>query len=376
MKEEKENIKSKLDELKTDLEIKLVKIELQKLKLKEERLLKNEEEISKNNELKKDIKVAKKAITKKKFLKKTAKQQKSIPKITTETKSIVVNKKAKTKKKSLIKILTKQSQKKISTPKIYLALGILIFAILLTLRYTYQKKELDNKEQLIKKQNEEIDFNSNNYFKEIEDEVSEDDLQDFSDYKDIPELIAKNTKILKTTKVTKKTNTKKTVKNDNSTVNKGSNNLNENLNNLNENLNLVEELNDKPLDKFNEEIDLKEKIKITSDYMKVVALQYLVKEKKFITPKKIKKTNSFSIRVKLTKFKKTTFYNKVKIMLVIKDESEKTLKIDIKEVDFNTNKTLYLTFFETIAEKLEVNKPYFFSIFANNILIQSSIKTI
>ena len=95
-----------------------------------------------------------------------------------------------------------------------------------------------------------------------------------------------------------------------------------------------------------------------------------------IIPKKAKKTNSFSVRIRLNKFKRKTTGSEVEIMLVIKDPQGKTLKIDVKKVDLVERKGIYLTFYETIKDKLEINKNYTFSVFADKVLIKNANKLI
>lgn len=66
---------------------------------------------------------------------------------------------------------------------------VIIAISLLALAYVYTLKQgLKNEKLLLKeKQKEEIDYNKDAIFKEIEDETPEKDLQDVGQFKDVPE---------------------------------------------------------------------------------------------------------------------------------------------------------------------------------------------
>ncbi len=382
MSKEKKN--TKLNEIKADLEIKLVKLELQKIKLQESQL---QEDIKKEvlNTVIIDNKVLQKDLNENKESNKKKKEKEKEKKATV----IVGNSEDK-------------EEKKKSNKLIFYILGVLFLLgiIYLTVKYINNlKSEIQSKEQLLidKKEKENINFDSNEYFKDVEDEVTDEELQDFTNYKDVPEIVVNNSnksnsKEVKVSKVindqiNKANNTKvKPIINNNNEINDeeliNSKNL-DSINNsqkietINSNQNtetIIAKVKTDLLQKNKNLVIENEEVKITSDFIKVIALQY--KDKKYKIPKKAKKTNSFSIRVRLNKFKEMDANNKVKIMLVIKNTVGKTLKIDIKEVDFTKIKTTYITFYETFSNNLEVNEEYSFSILANDKLIKNITKRI
>jgi len=89
---------------------------------------------------------------------------------------------------------TKIKKKSGFTKKIILPLLIIAIS-LLALAYVYMlRQDLKNEKLLLKeKQKEEIDYNKDAIFKEIEDEIPEEDLQDVGQFKDVPDDTAKDT---------------------------------------------------------------------------------------------------------------------------------------------------------------------------------------
>ncbi len=66
---------------------------------------------------------------------------------------------------------------------------IFLLAALFSLIYIFKlKQDLKNNIQLLEEQKkEEIDYNKNAIFKDIEDEVPDSELQNFEEFKDVPE---------------------------------------------------------------------------------------------------------------------------------------------------------------------------------------------
>lgn len=448
MKDNKENINTKLDKIKTDLEIRLVKMELQKLKVKEDDLVKStelddellilddeitetdavlnvenkvsksteeiqntevtvkfekEEKVKttpKSNSVSKDVTTKKNVKTKTVSLntKKPIKPVSKVKKVT-KKKEVLLKKSNKTDSKTskkatknkvsaytakrvIAKKKPKVKEKNNSKTKLIVAF-IIIIVLLFALRKVYNlKEELNSKEQqlIISKEEEEnqIDLDEKGYFKEVEDDVAEEDLQDFNEYKDIPELVVKNTKKSKVTKPKVLKSINRQIRDAKRIIPVPQNN---NLQSQNENTTSTN-TQTKDLTNIKKAVVKEEKDdgenaanKVSSDFIKIVGLQ-LVKGGKYIIPKKAKKTNSFSVRIRLNKFKRKTTGSEVEIMLVIKDPQGKTLKIDVKKVDFGERKVIYLTFYETIKDKLEINKNYTFSVFADKVLIKNANKLI
>ncbi len=364
---DKEKKETKLNKIKTDLEIKLVKIELQKIKLQESQLQEDEDS-------EKEIVIS---ITP--YSEIVESEDEKLPK---EIKS---KKNKEEKKATIIAEKNEDEKEKKKSSKLFYIFGVLLLLGLisiLTVKYINNlKSEIQNKEQLLlDKEKENINFDSNEFFKDVEDEVTDDELLDFTNYKDVAEIVVNNSnnnieevKVSETVdnQINKANITK--VKPDANVVKDTSVIKKPEVTNIKENKEIIKTPKENNFLE-NTESAVVEEVKITSDFIKVIALQY--KDKKYKIPKKVKKTNSFSIRVRLNKFKKTDFNNKVKIILVIKNAVGKTLKIDVKEVDFAEIKTTYITFYETFTDNLEVNEEYSFSILANDKLIKNITKRI
>ena len=65
-------------------------------------------------------------------------------------------------------------------------------------------------------------------------------------------------------------------------------------------------------------------------------------------------------------------------MIIIKNNNEKTIKIDTKTINFekSNSKIIYLEFYEIFTSKLKINTEYSFSLFVNKELIKITKKRI
>lgn len=171
--ESKKSVENNLKSLKLDLEKQIRELETRK---------KNISKIDSKNlsDLKNELKEKKEASIK-------FDSTKKITKITNKNieKELSVSKK---------NIPTKAVKKSGFNKKIILPL-VLIAISLLALVYVYKlRQDLKNEKILLKeKQKEEIDYNKDAIFKEVEDETPEEDLQDVGQFKDVPEETTKDT---------------------------------------------------------------------------------------------------------------------------------------------------------------------------------------
>jgi hypothetical protein len=256
--------------------------------------------------------------------------------------------------------------------------SLLILALIGSLLYVlFLKNNLKAKEQSFEKsKGEAIDYREDVYFKEVEDEVDDEEMQDFAVYKDVPELVAqKNTKSEVLSVSDEKDINRQILQN------QISKNINTDSNKENTLVTLKQTNNSNPtIIPENTELK-KENIKqinnqVYSDLIKVVGLQH--KNGSFSLPKKAKKTNAFKVRVRLKKDQLSDNEDDIEIMLVIKDDTGKTIKIDSKRMNFKSqnSKVLYLEFYEVFPERLKINVNYSFSIFANKKLVKTYKKSI
>lgn len=285
----------------------------------------------------------------------------------------------------------------------------LLLILLLSFGFFYikgLKDQLDVKKVEIKKiKDESIDYTKNSYYKEVEDEPEEDELQDFSVYKDVddPNATNENKDTLNATdsnNIINEVNNKSSIKKTKNTYTpsyitkkntKSNNNISKipntsNINNSaksnnkltdnssNSNTTETTQKKEQPFELYKKE-DPKKEVRITSDMMQIIALEH-VKGDKYILPKKAKKINSFKVRIRLRKPKRSVIDKPTKIMLVIKDALDKTLKINVKKVNFNNNDLIYTTFYSMINEKIQEDQEYSFYVYANKRLLKIGKKRI
>ncbi|MCF6350240.1 MAG: DnaJ domain-containing protein [Flavobacteriaceae bacterium] len=247
-------------------------------------------------------------------------------------------------------LIKEKPKKKYTRKKIKIYIFFFTFTVIAGSYYFSNFKDFSNfknkkEELLIKKQKEKINFNSNTYFKEIQDEVPEDEIQDFTVYKDVPEKIINNTT---------------QIKNDATVLEKQ----------------IIVKKN-KPIIKGNtlhkkRKPNKNSKVKIIVANLEILSLQHT--RNKYIVPKELKNLNAFKISLKLNNLKQVN-NQKIAIMLVIKDLHGKLLIIDEKEIIFN-NQMLPLTFYKKFDGKFRIGEEYTFSIFANKRLIKYTTKRI
>jgi hypothetical protein len=368
----KDDLKNQLQSIKDSLDEKLSKLEKTAKKIPSDKI-KNSRD---NGKLKKmpisinvDMEVVE-PVKEKKKKQKVKKENKVI-------KEAIVSKKTINSQKSKPASKKKKNNSK-SKKRGILIPSLLILALIGSLLYVlFLKNNLKAKEQSFEKSKEEaIDYREDVYFKEVEDEVDDEEMQDFAVYKDVPELVAqKNTKsevlsasdekdinrqILQN-QIYKNRNTDSNKENTLVTL-KQNNNSNPTI--ILENTELKKE-NTKQINN-----------QVYSDLIKVVGLQH--KDGSFSLPKKAKKTNAFKVRVRLKKDQLSDNEDDIEIMLVIKDDTGKTIKIDSKNMNFKNqnSKVLYLEFYEVFPERLKTNVNYSFSIFANKKLVKTYKKSI
>ena len=273
----------------------------------------------------------------------------------------------------------KPSNKKKKSPLIPIILMVILLG---TLFYIYSlKKGLEEDKTNFEKDKEEaIDYSNDVYFKEVDDEPDDEEMQDFAIYKDVPEVVASTNSKSETLSASDTKNIDKQIKqnnfnNNNSNVSKATNSndtgtlvFEEDKNSNTTTLNTTtKESAEKPKGK---------KEVVNSDLIKIIGLQH--KDGQFSLPKKAKKTNAFKIRIRLKKNQISKTEDDVNIMLVIKDQTGNTIKIDSKKVNFGkqNSKVLYLEFYEIFPERLKTDVNYSFSIFANKKLIKTGTKRI
>ncbi len=91
--------------------------------------------------------------------------------------------------KTAISIQKNTSKNKMKLTKNMILPILIIVVCLLTIAYVYKLRlDLENeKKLLIEKQKEEIDYNKDAIFKDVEDEIPEDELQNIDQFKDVPD---------------------------------------------------------------------------------------------------------------------------------------------------------------------------------------------
>jgi hypothetical protein len=435
--------KYKLDQLKADLEIKMVKMELQKLKFEEEKIYakkspnktskkevksiskKKSKTVNANVIASKEKKPTKKAVSeiektkenfnlklseneKIKIVKKTitakpktnrTNNSKSSTAFLKQGSAISINKLNNPKKKQITKIKTFTEKKKSDKKPFLVKNKILLYALafiflLVIIGFSYKNiTTASNKEIELEQKNDnsEIDFSSDGYFKEVEDDLSDEDLQDFTVYKDVPE-VQTNSKDNQTTNKPENIvwiNNQQQEVIENNIANQDQLEIDKNINiskfdsvSIKESKPKLSSINNNDVESKNEvvasnnnavtknAVKNNNKISLESDYIKITTLQKTAKDT-YIAPDKSRDADTFKVRVRLNKVKKTTASNKVKVMLAIKDKNGKILKIDVKELDFSRINSSYLTFHETLT-KLKNNKMYYFTIYANQKIISKT----
>ncbi len=394
MSSEKEDLKDKLQSIKENIE--------KKLSDKEKRL-NNKQEIDAS--FSKDSTNRKKEISKKKkpipisvgmevvrenVIKKEVKKGKEAtekeninPETTLSEPEIIIENKNKSSNKKTVK----KKKKKKKSPILAISLLVLLFGISVYL-FLLQKDIESGKDAFNKEKNAAIDYNDDVYFKEVEDEPDDDEMQDFAVYKDVPEVVASNnsnsevlsdadTKNIEN-QISK--NKEKIAQKDKKIINQSNIPEVQASNKQSNEVTFIDSPN-KPEIKTEEkqetiaESEIK-KEEVFSDMIKVVGLQH--KDGAFSMPKKAKKTNAFKVRVRLKKNQISKSEEDVNIMLVVKNNTGNTIKIDSKKVNFGkqNSKVLYLEFYEIFPDRLNTNTNYSFSIFANKKLIKSYRKSI
>ena len=251
-----------------------------------------------------------------------------------------------------------------------------------TLFYIYSlKKGLEEDKTNFEKDKEEaIDYSNDVYFKEVDDEPDDEEMQDFAVYKDVPEVVANTNSKTEKLSLSDTKNIDKQIKQNNS---KNTNLNSSQATTIGDSGTLIfEEDDNSSIAETNttikntfEKTEIKKDV-ISSDLIKIIGLQH--KDGSFSMPKKAKKTNAFKIRVRLKKNQISKTEDDVNIMLVIKDQTSNTIKIDSKKVNFGkqNSKVLYLEFYEIFPERLKTDANYSFSIFANKKLIKTGTKGI
>lgn len=272
-----------------------------------------------------------------------------------------------------------EKRKKKKLPVIPLILLVILIGSLI---YVYSlKKDLQkDKNAFEKEKTESIDYANDVYFKEVEDEVEDEEMQDFAVYKDVPEVVAESNSETETLSTKDKNNIDRQIEqraNNQQTISE-----NKPLEAVNT-VSTYSNNNQKEAETLNPELGKKEEVKpeintqkVFSDLIKVVGLQH--NDGAFTLPKKVKKTNSFKVRVRLKKNQIASTEEDTNVMLVIKDDTGNTIKIDSKNVNFGkqNSKVLYLEFYEIFPERLKTNSIYTFSVFANKKLIKSYQKSL
>ena len=388
MPTEKDTIKKELDAIKNNIE--------KRLASKEDKTSEIALETPKKEVPKKKKKVAP-LVTKMEI-------EKSIPKKEV-TKEKTAKEETKAKKETAIKkaekvvVPTPKPKRKKTSKKKKLGLIPIVIILLLigSLAFIlFLKKDLDvNKKQFEEQsRKEKIDYSEDRYFKEVPDEVEEDDLQDFAVYKDVPEVIVDNNdtnnqrnissdeqknidKQISNSTQNFSNNTTSSVNNSKTTVpTVTTNSVTENTatNTTAENTTTEKQVNN--TEKKEETAKRNRVAIIDSDYVKIIGLQH--KDDKFTLPKKAKKINSFKVRTRLNKSMFSDAPKDVEVMLVVKNNLGKTLKIDTKTINFEKSKSkiMYLEFYETFREKLKIDTEYSFSIFVDKKIIKVSKKRI
>ena len=335
-------------------------------------------EVVKENVIKKEVKKGKEATEKRKIDPETT---------LSEPETIIVNEKISINKKTV-----KKKKKKKKSPILAIALLVLLLGVSVYL-FLLQKDIENGKDAFNKEKNAAIDYNDDVYFKEVEDEPDDEEMQDFAVYKDVPEVVASNNsnsevlsdadtknienQIIKNKKEAAKTEKKvKNIKN----VSQSTTQQPQISDNQSNEVSSASSSNKSEIGTAEKsESTIKSEIKkeeVFSDMIKVVGLQH--KDGSFSMPKKAKKTNAFKVRVRLKKNQISKSEDDVNIMLVVKNNTGNTIKIDSKKVNFRkqNSKVLYLEFYEIFPDRLNTNTNYSFSVFANKKLIKSYRKSI
>lgn len=381
MSNEKEDLKDQLQSIKDNIEKKLSEVEpsSEKPSIKKNDSKDHKPKKQKPIPIHVDMEVGSvvdsKAVDKEKKQKKSnLKNKKNKPKVSTK------------KTETLPKIKKEKRKKKKKLPIIPI---ILVLVLLGSLAYVYSlKKGLKEKKTKFEKEKvEAIDYSEDVYFKDVEDEVDDEEIQDFAVYKDVPDIVAENnlnSKVLSASdeksinqqisqkRDNQKNNSQTTNVNSSKLANKTSLSATENVND-DANKPVKETLATQPKSTSN---DKAKSDAVYTDLVKVVGLEH--KEGRFTLPKKAKRTNAFKVRIRLNKNQINSSDKDNEIMLVIKDNTGKTIKIDSKKVNFKkrNSKVLNLEFYEIFSERLKTNANYSFSVFADRKLIKSYQKSI
>jgi len=381
MSNEKEDLKNQLQSIKDNIEKKLSEVETSS----EKPLIKKNDSKNHKPKKKKSISinvgmevvsvVENKTIDKDEIQKKSSlKNQENKPKVSTK------------KTETLPKIKEEKRKKKKKLPILQL---ILVVILLSSLAYVYSlKKGLKDEENKFEKEKiEAIDYSEDVYFKDVDDEVDDEEMQDFAVYKDVPDIVADNnlnSKVLSASdeksinqqisqrRNNQKNNSQTTSVNVSKDANKTSLSATENAND-DANKPAKEALATQPKSTSN---DKAKSHAVYTDLIKVIGLEH--KEGRFTLPKKVKRTNAFKVRIRLNKNQINSSDKDNEIMLVIKDNTGKTIKIDSKKVNFKKRKSkvLNLELYEIFPERLKTNANYSFSVFADRKLIKSYQKSI
>ncbi len=375
MPNEKENIKDQLQSIKQNLE----------KKLSEENNIVPKETESKQK--KKQVKQNKNISIETKFeiVEEIPKKEEVKPSVNKTTKKPI---KPEIKNEKISKPKPSKPENSKKKKKGILIPVFIISSLLAVLGYVFSLKgDLENtKKDFEQAKKEDIDYRKDVYFKEVPDEVEDEEMQDFAVYKDVPEVVAE-----------KNTETQILSANDSKSINKQIKESEKNRkiskptptksisapNDPNTNSTVIDQVDNTASDKKTEVSttnkegnDAIDSNVVFSDYIKVVGLEY--KNGKPTIPKKAKKTNAFKIRVRLKKNQISTTEKDVEVMLVVKDATGKTLKIDSKKINFGSqrSKVLYLEFYEVFSDRLQTGLEYTFSVFANKKLLKTGRKTL
>lgn len=381
MSNEKEDLKDQLQSIKDNIEKKLSEGEpsSEKPSIKKNDSKDHKPKKQKPIPIHVDMEVV--SVVDSKAVDKEKKQKKSNLK-NQENKPEVSTKKTET----LPKIKKEKRKKKKKLPIIPI---ILVVILLGSLAYVYSlKKGLKEKKTKFEKEKvEAIDYSEDVYFKDVEDEVDDEEMQDFAVYKDVPDIVAENnlnSKVLSASdeksinqqisqkRNNQKNNSQTTNVNSSKLANKTSLSATENAND-NTNKSAKEALASQSKSPSNNEA---KSDAVYTDLVKVIGLEH--KGGRFTLPKKAKRTNAFKVRIRLNKNRINSSDKDNEIMLVIKDNTGKTIKIDSKKVNFKkrNSKVLNLEFYEIFPERLKTNANYSFSVFADRKLIKSYQKSI
>jgi hypothetical protein len=271
-----------------------------------------------------------------------------------------------TKQKTIKK--TNEQQRKSSTKKKrnYILPSILIISLICIAAFLFYLKNNLNKEKLLLQEEDRIgvDLNKDTYYRDVDDEVKDEELMDLEVYKDVPDS---NNPANNTTTNTQNQNNSTDIIVTNGNLDTQNNQTTEPK---------VEEAIKDTVTNRNEPILVPEKPKTNTPKDELIIINYtkifgqqLKKNGELIIPSRKSKINSFNIRVRLNKPQNES-KKPVTVKVTIRNSSKKILKVDSKTVNFKTS-TIYVNFLETISEKLDPKENYTLLISVDNKLLKT-----